>query len=170
MIFFYTKVLKKSTPLNKIILYYDYFFGIQINVPFYKFSLRCECKPCESTPCGPGTRKILISSGSSFPGRCCDLYQCVKLFTGFPTEDQDQTFITPTSCGKLDGAVRQVKVILHFGLILIFHCLKYYFRRNGIQMIAQPVRAIKMDNIRAVILSAQEKIVGAAISPEVLTK
>ena len=48
--------------------------------------------------------------------------------------------------------------------------MTYYFRRNGIQMIAQPVRAIKMGNIRALILSAQEKIVGVAISPEVLTR
>ena len=37
-------------------------------------------------------------------------------------------------------------------------------------MTAQPVRAIKMGNIRALILSAQEKIAGAAISPEVLTR
>ena len=113
MIYFYTKFLENSASLNKMILYYD-FSKWQPNRPFYKLSLRCECKPCESTPCGPGTRKILISSVSGFPGRCCDLYQCVKLFTGFPSEDRDQTFITPTSCGKLDGALRQVQVIFHF--------------------------------------------------------
>ena len=62
------------------------------------------------------------------------------------------------------------KFLTHENIILIFPRLIYYFRRNGIQMIAQPVRVIKMGNIRALILSAQEKIVGAAISPEVLTR